>query len=870
MTTMAVLEPDFVAAIAAEVGCRPQQVEAAAGLFAEGATVPFVARYRKEVTSGLEDAQLEVLARRRDYFLELAARRDAILASLVEQGKLTPELEAAVRATHSKQELEDLYLPYRPKRRTRAQIARERGLEPLADALLAGAASGGLPEALALPFVAADKGVEDAAAALAGARDVLAERLAESAPARSELRRTLTGSGVLAVRVVTGKEAETDAAVYRDYFEHQEPARRVPSHRLLAILRGERDGFLISDLQIDDDREVAGLAASWRVPLDSPCGKEVAAATADGYKRLLRPSITNEVRAELRERADAEAIAVFRANLEALLLQAPFGQLPVMGLDPGLRTGCKLAVVDGTGKVAATDVIYPVLYPGKEALAATTVLALAALHGVRAIAIGNGTGSRETEVFVRKVLTDAGEEAVAQVVIAVVPETGASVYSASAVAREELPELDVSLRGAVSIARRLQDPLAELVKIEPRSLGVGQYQHDVDQKSLDRELDTAVEGAVNRVGVELNSASARLLRRVSGLSERLARAVVEHRERQGPYRSREALLRLPGFGPKTFELAAGFLRVRGGDNPLDSTGVHPERYQVVQRMAGELGVPLGELVGNPSLVSRLDFARFADAAQGLGSFTLGDIRAELERPGRDPRPDFRTPKWRPDVTSVKDLTPGMVLEGRVSNVTNFGAFVDIGVHRDGLVHVSELSHRWIGDPRQAVQVGQIVDVKVLEVDAQRERVSLSLKALQQPEPLPPKERRDRGSSPRAGAPAGGSRPPGAPAAAGKPRDKPRGAAPPPGAKRQHQPGAREPRESQLGARQQQPGARRPEAGTRQPEAGGKQVQATGKRPEPGGAGRRPAGPAGSGSGAERPAAKAPPTIEDLMRKFNRR
>jgi uncharacterized protein len=831
--TSAVLEPDVVAAIAAEVGCRPQQVEAAASLFAEGATVPFVARYRKEVTGGLADAQLEILARRRDYFLELAARRDVILGSLLEQGKLTPELEAAVRGTHSKQELEDLYLPYRPKRRTRAQIARERGLEPLADALLAGAAGSGMPGALARPFVAADKGVEDEAAALAGARDVLAERLAESAPARAGLRHAMA-SGVLAVRVAAGKEAAPEAAVYRDYFAHEEPARDMPSHRRLAILRGERDGFLVSELRIDDVREVAALAATWQVPMLTPCGREVAAATIDGYKRLLRPSIANEVRGELRERAEAEAIAVFRANLEALLLQAPFGQLPVMGLDPGLRTGCKLAVVDGTGRVVATEVIYPILHPEREAAAAATVLALAARHGVRAIAIGNGTAGRETEVFTRRVLTDAGEEAVAQVVIAVVPETGASVYSASATAREELPDLDVVLRGAVSIARRLQDPLAELVKIEPRSLGVGQYQHDVDQKALDRELDTAVEGAVNRVGVELNSASAPLLRRISGLSERLARAVVEHRERQGPYRSRQALLGLPGFGPKTFELAAGFLRVRGGDHPLDATGVHPERYAVVQRMAGELGVPLAELVGNPALVSRLDFARFADAAQGLGSFTLGDIRAELERPGRDPRPDFRTPKWRADVTSVKDLAPGMVLEGRVSNVTNFGAFVDIGVHRDGLVHVSELSHRWIGDPRQAVQVGQVVSVKVLEVDAQRERVSLSLKALQAAEPAPVRQERSRSGPP-----------PSAPAA------RPRGGGSSRGAERAgtaregaQQAGAQQAVPRQAGAKGARPGARdsRPGAKESRPAAGA----------------------------AARPPAKPHATIEDLMHKFNRR
>jgi protein Tex len=858
MSTSPVLEPDVVAAIAAEVGCRPQQVEAAAGLFAEGATVPFVARYRKEVTGGLADSQLEVLARRRDYFLELAARRDVILGSLLEQGKLTPDLEAAVRGTHSKQELEDLYLPYRPKRRTRAQIARERGLEPLADALLAGAAGSGLPGALARPFVAADKGVEDEAAALAGARDVLAERLAESAPARAGLRRAMAGSGVLAVRVAAGKEAAPDAAVYRDYFAHEEPARGVPSHRLLAILRGERDGFLVSELRIDDVHEVAALAATWQVPMLTPCGREVAAATIDGYKRLLRPSIANEVRGELRERAEAEAIAVFRANLEALLLQAPFGQLPVMGLDPGLRTGCKLAVVDGTGRVVATEVIYPILHPEREAAAAATVLALAARHGVRAIAIGNGTASRETEVFARRVLTDAGEEAVAQVVIAVVPETGASVYSASATAREELPDLDVALRGAVSIARRLQDPLAELVKIEPRSLGVGQYQHDVDQKSLDRELDTAVEGAVNRVGVELNSASAPLLRRISGLSERLARAVVEHRERQGPYRSRQALLGLPGFGPKTFELAAGFLRVRGGDHPLDATGVHPERYAVVQRMAGELGVPVAELVGNPALVSRLDFARFADAAQGLGSFTLGDIRAELERPGRDPRPDFRTPKWRADVTSVKDLAPGMVLEGRVSNVTNFGAFVDIGVHRDGLVHVSELSHRWIGDPRQAVQVGQVVSVKVLEVDAQRERVSLSLKALEAPEPAPVRSGRD-GRERGVGRGAGGERAAREPRAAASASAA--AAGPRPSTPAARPPGGGSPRGAER-ARGQRAGAQ--QAVTQQAAAKGSRPGARDSRP-----GAKESRPSAAAAAA-RPPAKPAATIEDLMRKFNRR
>jgi uncharacterized protein len=728
MSKTAVLESRFLEMIAAEVGGRPNQVEAAAGLFAEGATVPFVARYRKEATGGLEDLQLETIFKRREYFLELTERRDAILESIREQGKLTDELEAAVRAAVTKQELEDLYLPYKPKRRTRAQIAREKGLEPLADALLARAGDrGAAPAALASPFVDPEKGVEDAAAALGGARDILAERLSENVEVRTELRKTLATGGILRVRVLPTKEASPEAAVYRDYFEHDEPGKDIPSHRLLAILRGEREGFLMSDLRIDDEAETDSFARVWGVPLDTPCGQEVFAATADGYKRLLRPSITNEVRSEMRERAEAQAIAVFRANLEALLLQAPLGQVAVMGLDPGFRTGCKLAVVDGTGRVVATEVIHPIQPHADEAGSTATVVRLIRKHGVSAVAIGNGTASRETEAFARKAVQEAGLD---KVVVAIVPETGASVYSASAVAREELPALDVSLRGAVSIARRLQDPLAELVKIEPRSLGVGQYQHDVDQKSLERELDTAVEAAVNRVGVELNTASAPLLRRVSGLSERVAKAIVEHRESKGPFRSRQALSAIPGLGPKTFELAAGFLRVRGGDNPLDNTGVHPERYGVVKKMAEQLAVPLPELVGNKELVSRLDFGRFADAGQNLGTFTLEDIRTELLRPGRDPRPEFKTPEWRSDVTSVKDLQPGMVLEGRVSNVANFGAFVDIGVHRDGLVHVSELTHRWVADPREAVQVGQIVKVKVLEVDYQRERIGLSIKALQ--------------------------------------------------------------------------------------------------------------------------------------------
>lgn len=765
MSKTAVLEPRFIEIIASEVGCRPHQVQAAAELFAEGATVPFVARYRKEATGGLEDLQLENLFKRREYFLELAERRDAILESIGEQGKLTDELEAAIRSALTKQELEDLYLPYKPKRRTRAQIAREKGLEPLADALLARAASRDLPEELAAPYIDTEKGVEDAAAALAGARDILAERLAENAVERAELRRVLATDGVLRVRVLPEKEKDPEAATYRDYFEHDEPGKDIPSHRLLAILRGEREGFLISDLRIEDEKEVERLGRSWGLPLETGCGRQVGEATADGYKRLLRPSITNEVRSEMRERAEAQAIAVFRANLEALLLQAPLGQIAVMGLDPGYRTGCKMAVVDGTGRVVATDIIHFMPPHADEAGSARKVVSLIQKHGIHAVAVGNGTASRETEAFARKAVQEAGLD---KVVVAIVPETGASVYSASAVAREELPQLDVSLRGAVSIARRLQDPLAELVKIEPRSLGVGQYQHDVDQKSLEKELDTAVEGAVNRVGVELNTASASLLRRVSGLTERLANNIVIHRDANGPFHSRKSLLKVTGFGPKTFELSAGFLRIREGENPLDRTAVHPERYEVVEKMAAALKEPVASLVGNSDLVGKLDFSRFADAEHNVGKYTLEDIRNELLRPGRDPRPEFKTPEWRSDVTTVKDLQPGMVLEGRVSNVANFGAFVDIGVHRDGLVHVSELTHRWVADPREAVKVGEIVKVKVLEVDYQRERISLSIKALQQP---PVEGRQATGSAGRGGRPDRNAPTPGG-QGSGRPAPKP--------------------------------------------------------------------------------------------------
>lgn len=742
MAMAGALEVRFIEWIAREVGCRPQQVKAACDLFAEKATVPFVARYRKEVTGGLLDEQLEAVSKRREYFLELMERRDAILASIEEQGKLTDELEASIRACTSKQALEDLYLPYKRKRRTRAQMAREKGLEPLADQLLELAASADSADALATAFVDAEKGVDDVENALAGARDILAERLAEDADHRAHLRRVMHQQGAFNVRVLSGKEDE--GKVYKDYFEYSEDAQGIASHRLLAVLRGEREGVLISDLAIDDDAEVDTLAHSWKVPLDTPCGRHVASATADGYKRLLRPSISNEVRTALRERAEAEAIRVFRENLEALLMQSPVGQVPVLGLDPGYRTGCKLAVVDRTGRVTDTGVIYPIAGPGSPQRveeAEHRLVETVRKHQIHAVAIGNGTGSRETELFARQAAKRHGLD---KVIVAIVPETGASVYSASAVARQELPDLDVSIRGAVSIARRLQDPLAELVKIDPKSLGVGQYQHDVDQKSLAGELDVAVESTVNRVGVELNTASLSLLRRVSGLSERLARNIVKHRDSKGSFEKRDTLLDVSGFGPKTYEQAAGFLRINEGKHPLDRTAVHPERYAVVEKMAAGLGVPLQELVGNPALVATVNFDQFLDHEGGLGRFTLDDIRSELERPGRDPRPQFKVPEWREDVTKVEDLQTGMVLEGRVSNVTNFGAFVDIGVKRDGLVHLSELSNRWLDDPREAVKVGDVVKVKVIEVDHERQRVGLSIKQLQ-PGASEPRHQRRGGS-----------------------------------------------------------------------------------------------------------------------------
>jgi len=713
------LDYRFQRQIAREAHCGAKQVTAAAELLAGGATVPFIARYRKEVTGGLSDSQLETIAKRRTYYLELTQRRDAVLASIEEQGKLTDALAEAIAAAESKQALEDLYLPYKKKRRTRAQVARTRGLEPLAELLLQRVGDQGSdPVELADPFVRDE--VVDAESALQGARDIVAERVSEDAHNRAFLRDIYRRHAVLQVKVARGKEEE--GQTYRDYFDHSEPARKIASHRLLAILRGEREGMLKVDLAVDHDRQIQGLCKRVGAVPHTGCGEQIAAAASDGYRRLLRPSIANEIRGRMRDWAEDEAIAVFRQNLEALLMQSPLGQRPVVGLDPGFRTGCKLAVADGTGKVLDASVIHPVEPRARVDQARKTLQRLVRAHGVRAVAVGNGTASRETERFARDAV-----ETLREVVVVIVPETGASVYSASELARQELPELDVSLRGAVSIARRLQDPLAELVKIDPRSLGIGQYQHDVDARRLGEELDLTVEAVVNRVGVELNSASVALLQRVAGLTARMAANVVQYREDNGPFRSLRHLLRVRGVGPKAYEQAAGFLRIRDGINPLDATAVHPERYRLVERIAGRMDVTLRGLLGDPALVARVDFSRFEDDEAGLGRYTLDDIRAELERPGRDPRPEFEAPRWRDDVRSIEDLRPDMLIEGRVSNVTRFGAFVDIGVKQDGLVHVSELSDRWVADPLEVVRVGQLVQVKVLAVDLGRQRISLSMK-----------------------------------------------------------------------------------------------------------------------------------------------
>jgi len=726
------LDP-IVSQIAAELGVRPAQVHSAVELLDGGASVPFIARYRKEATGGLDDNQLRELEVRVVYLRELQQRREAVLKSIEEQGKLTPALRAAIDAAATKQLLEDLYLPYKPKRRSKGLIAREAGIEPLADRLFADPALQPLAEALA--FVNAEAGFADAAAVLDGVRDILAERWAEDAALVGGLRDWLWGAGRLRAKLAAGKdENAAEVAKFRDYFDFDEALRSVPSHRALAVFRAR--ALDIVELRLAPPDEAEGLAVSaaegrialhlgWRHaarPADDLLRKTIAWT----WKVKLSLSLERELFAKLREHAEDVAIKVFGHNLRDLLLAAPAGPRAVMGLDPGIRTGVKVAVVSATGKVLDTTTVYP-HEPRRDWDGALHTLGrLVAAHGVELIAIGNGTASRQTDALAAEVMrrvSAAAPDAKLQKVV--VSEAGASVYSASDFASKELPALDVSLRGAVSIARRLQDPLAELVKIEPKSIGVGQYQHDLNPTELARRLDAVVEDCVNAVGVDLNTASAPLLARVSGLSGAVAAGIVRWRDANGAFRNRAQLLDVAGLGPKTFEQAAGFLRIRGGDNPLDMTGVHPETYALVQRMLDAAARPIERLMGASDVLKTLRPEAFAD--ERFGVITVKDILAELEKPGRDPRPDFQVARFNEGVHELRDLKPGMLLEGTVSNVAQFGAFVDLGVHQDGLVHVSQLANRFVADAREVVKTGDIVKVRVLEVDQARKRIALTMK-----------------------------------------------------------------------------------------------------------------------------------------------
>jgi uncharacterized protein len=714
----------IIQTISRELAARPAQVEAAIRLLDEGATVPFIARYRKEATGGLDDIQLRHLEERLVYLRDLDERRTSILKGIEEQGKLTPELQEAITRAETKQRLEDLYLPFKPKRRTKAQIAREAGLEPLAEALLADPSE--VPEVRAASFVDAAKGVADVAAALEGARQILMERFAEDPELTGRLRDLLREQGILVSRVMQGKEEEGNK--FSDYFDYREPLGRIPSHRALALFRGRNQGILHLELLSgegeDPDAVCRGLvAARFGVrQAGRPADDWLMETVRKTWRIKLLTRLELELKGRLLEAAEEEAIRVFGLNLKALLLAAPAGRLSTLGLDPGLRTGVKVAVVDGTGRIAATDTIYPHVPRNQWDASIARLAALAEEHGVKLVSIGNGTGSRETDRLVRELMQRHPQLGLRSLVVS---EAGASVYSASELASKELPELDVSLRGAVSIARRLQDPLAELVKIDPKAIGVGQYQHDVNQTRLARTLDTVVEDCVNAVGVDLNTASVPLLAQVSGLNRTLAENIVQFRETYGAYLNRKRLMAVPRFGEKAFQQSAGFLRVRDGDEPLDASAVHPEAYPLVRKILSETGKPINALIGDTATLRRLDPARFTDARFGLP--TVKDILSELEKPGRDPRPEFKTAQLKEGVETLEDLKPDMILEGTVTNVTNFGAFVDVGVHQDGLVHISAMADHFVKDPHAVVKSGDLVKVKVMEIDSVRKRIALSMR-----------------------------------------------------------------------------------------------------------------------------------------------
>ena len=709
--------------IAGELNARPEQVQAAVRLLDEGATVPFIARYRKEVTGGLDDSQLRTLESRLGYLRELADRRQVILRSIEEQGKLTPELARELNDADSKTRLEDLYLPYKPKRRTKGQMAIEAGLEPLADLLLGDPMKD--PEQEAVRFLNAEQGITDGKAALDGARYILMERFAEQADLLEKLRDYLWHNATLRARVVAGKEQE--GAKFKDYFEHDEPLHKAPSHRVLAMLRGRNEGILNLALVTGEDEGTSPcegiIAHHLRLNLQSrPADKWLQGVVSWTWKIKLSLQMETELIGRIRESAEEEAIKVFAMNLKDLLMAAPAGMRCTMGLDPGIRTGVKVAVVDATGKLVDHATIYPFEPKRQVDQSLKTLSELCQKHKVELISIGNGTASRETDRLVSD-LFERYPAAKAQKIV--VSEAGASVYSASELASQEFPDLDVSIRGAVSIARRLQDPLAELVKIDPKSIGVGQYQHDVGQSQLARRLDAVVEDCVNAVGVDVNTASVALLNRVSGLSQTLAQNIVAYRDENGAFQHRQQLLKVGRLGPKAFEQCAGFLRIRGGSNPLDGSAVHPESYPVVERILAKLEQTVDSLLGNSSLLRTLKPTDYTDEQFGVPTVT--DIIGELDKPGRDPRPEFKTATFKEGVEKISDLVPEMVLEGVVTNVTNFGAFVDIGVHQDGLVHISSLTDRFVKDPREVVKAGDIVRVKVLEVDVPRKRISLTMR-----------------------------------------------------------------------------------------------------------------------------------------------
>ena len=734
--------------ISTELQVDQKQVDAAIKLLDEGATVPFISRYRKEVTGGLDDSQMRTLEDRLRYLRELEDRRGSILKSIAEQEKLTPELEVEIRAAETKNRLEDLYLPYKQKRRTKGQIAREAGLQPLADALFGDRSLD--PEQLATNFIDPEKGINDVKSALDGAKYILMEHFSEDANLLAKLRDFLWTEGNLSSRVNADKAQQGEK--FSDYFEHDEPISEAPSHRALAMFRGRNEGILSVSIVIGDPEEKVlthpceiMVADHWKLRDEGrPADRWLKEVVRWTWRIKLYTHLETDLMGRLRERAEEEAIKVFASNLKDLLLAAPAGPKATIGLDPGLRTGVKVAVVDGNGKVLDHGAIYPTPPQNKIAEASATIVAMAKKYQVELIAIGNGTASRETDRFVGDIITAHPDLGLKKVMV---NESGASIYSASEFAAREYPDLDVTIRGAISIAHRLQDPLAELVKIDPKSIGVGQYQHDVSQTQMARSLDAVVEDCVNSVGVDVNTASSALLSRVSGLNQTIANNIVELRDQQGSFTSRESLKKVKRFGEKTFEQAAGFLRIMGGDNPLDSSAVHPESYSIVEKIASVNDREVISILGDGSFLKTLDAKKFVDEKFGLP--TVSDIISELDKPGRDPRPEFKTAEFKDGVEKISDLVEEMILEGTVTNVTNFGAFIDIGVHQDGLVHISALSNTFVKDPRTVVKAGDIVKVKVMEVDTQRKRIALSMRLDDKPEQQKPRKRNDKPASGKA-------------------------------------------------------------------------------------------------------------------------